>query len=79
VDRIQDFMADGTTKTCFTMIRIVSMLVFICHVMACLWVLVGRTGAQAGKVRTYPSMITTHIELTDICVSYCICVSGKLA
>jgi len=46
-------MADGSTKTCFTMIRIVSMLVFICHVMACLWVLVGRTGAQAGKVKQH--------------------------
>mmetsp|Transcript_29838 Transcript_29838/g.35188 ORF Transcript_29838/g.35188 Transcript_29838/m.35188 type:complete len:811 (-) Transcript_29838:159-2591(-) len=49
VDRIQDFMAHGTTKTCLRMCRIIFTLCFICHVMACLWVMLGRIGAKQGK------------------------------
>ena len=41
VDQIEDFLADGLTRTCLRMLRIVLLMGLMCHYMACAWTLAG--------------------------------------
>ena len=41
VDQIEDFLADGLTRTVLRMLRIVLLMGLVCHYMACGWTLAG--------------------------------------
>jgi hypothetical protein len=48
VDLIQDFLAHKGTKTVLRISNILGKMFFLVHIMACLWVAVGRAGVEAG-------------------------------
>ena len=41
-DRIDDFFEEGMTRSALRMFWLIVQIGFICHLMACLWVMVGR-------------------------------------
>jgi len=49
VDRIEDFLADGATRTGLRIIRILFIMGYVCHLMACLWTFAGRSADLDGK------------------------------
>jgi len=49
VDRIEDFLAEGTTRTSIRILRIMAIMGIVCHFMACVWVAAGRAADEAGK------------------------------
>ena len=42
VDRIEDFLAEGATKTALRISRILLIMLFTAHFMACAWILASR-------------------------------------
>ena len=49
LDRIEDFLNNGSTQSTVTMVRLLLVMSFACHLMACGWVLAGRSGLQADE------------------------------
>ena len=49
IDRIEDFLQNGSTKTVLRMLRIVTVMGFLCHFMCCFWVLAGRNSDTNGE------------------------------
>jgi len=49
VDRIEDFMADGMTKTFLRILRIILIMAAVCHQMACVWTFAGRSADLNGE------------------------------
>ena len=46
VDRIEDFLAEGFTRTVIRILRLMVIMGLMCHFMACIWVLVGRIASD---------------------------------
>ena len=48
LDDIEDFIASGSTKTFFLLLKLVLIMSYANHIMACGWVVVGKAGDKAG-------------------------------
>jgi len=48
LDRIEDLLHDVSTRSVFSMARILGGIGIACHFMACFWVLIGREGDKRG-------------------------------
>jgi len=61
-------MQNGNTKTVVRMLRIVTVMGFLCHFMCCFWVLAGRTSDQNGDpswLHHFDPDYTYHAEDTE--------------
>ena len=48
MDHIEDFFQSGTTRSAVLMMRLVLIMAFCCHIMACGWVVIGKVGSGYG-------------------------------
>ena len=65
VDRFEDLFADRAIKTLLRMLRIVIVMGSICHIMACLWVLVGRLAVMDGHESWLDHDVVIQARLTN--------------
>jgi hypothetical protein len=48
-DQLEEIMANNTARSSIMMLKIVVEITYICHILACIWVLVGRIGNERGR------------------------------
>ena len=47
-DRVQDYLSDVSTRSAVQMFKVLFIISFSCHFLACIWVAVGRRGYKSG-------------------------------
>jgi hypothetical protein len=48
MDRIEDFFQDNNTRSALVIIALALKTAFVCHLLSCLWVFIGRQGSHHG-------------------------------
>lgn len=65
LDRIQDFANSGRTQSIAMCAKLLLLMTFSCHLLACFWVLVGRYSLNIGLVSWLESDINGHFIMKD--------------